>query len=156
MTTDLTHTPIPEPGELECEKTVISIHATVHKEGEEWIDWWIDADNAEICLPCDEKECEKYLRKFQIILVGDKWFPGTDADKAIRECYRQYGKITILDDKDTVVAEIYDKQTMWDANDDLGRYRWMSQSYGNVERTFADVLECAEEGDTIKHSYKGW
>ena len=152
--TSLTHEPLPEP--VKCEKSIISISATVHEEQGEWIDWWIDCDDADISLPYDADQCEKYLRKYDIILVGDKWFSGKDARKAMNECYRQYKMITILDDKDKVVAEIYDRQVMYDCTEDLGRYRWMSQKFGNVERTFADVLECAEDGDVFKHSYKGW
>lgn len=147
---------IMENSEPTATKSVIAIHATVHEEQGEWIDCWIDCDDPEIFLPIDEKECEKYLRKFDIILVGDKWFPGKDAKKAMNECYRQYKKITIVDDKDKIVAEIYDRQTMYDCTEDLGRYRWQSQNFGNIERSFADVLECAEDGDTYKHNYKGW
>lgn len=144
---------LPEPT---ITKSVITIHATVHEEQGEWIDWWIDCDEPGIFLPDDEKECEKYLRKFDIILVGDKWFPGKDAKKAMQECCRQYRKITILDDKDHLVAEIYDRQTIYDCDEDLGRYRWQSQKFGNIERSFADVLQCAEDGDVFKHNYKGW
>ena len=150
---DGTREPLPEPTPT---KSVITISAIVHEEQGEWLDWWIDCDDPEIMLPDEPAECEKYLRKFDIILVGDKWFAGKDADKAMAECFRQYRKITILDDKDKVVAEIYDRQTMYDCTEDLGRYRWMSQKYGNIERSFADVLECAEDGDIFKHNYKGW
>lgn len=144
---------LPEPT---VTKSVISISATVHEEEGEWIDWWIDCDDPNVCLPYDRDECEKYLRKYNIILVGNKWFSGIDADKAIKECFRQYKKITIINDDDEVVAEIYDKQTIYDPTEDFGKYRWMSQTYGNVEHTFADVLEGAEEGETYKHNYKGW
>jgi hypothetical protein len=145
--------PLPEPT---ITKSVITISATVHEEQGEWLDWWIDCDDPEIRLPDEPAECEKYLRKFDIILVGDKWFAGKDADKAMEECYRQYQKITILDDKDKVVAEIFDRTELLDCTEDLGRYRWMSQKYGNVERSFADVLENAEDGDIFKHNWKGW
>ena len=145
--------PLPEPTPT---KSVITISAKVYEEQGEWIDWCIDCDDPGIFLPDDEKDCAKYLRKFDIILVGDKWFRGEDAEKAMNECYRQYRKITIVDDKDKIVAEIYDRQTMYDCTEDLGRYRWQSQNFGNIERSFADVLECAEDGDTYKHNYKGW
>lgn len=151
--TTLTHTPLPEPTPS---KSVISISATVHEEEGTWTDWWIDCDDPKICLPYDERELEKYLRKYDIILVGDKWFAGKDADKAIQECYRQYRKITILDDDENVIAEIFDKHTMWDCTEDFGKYRWMNKTCGNVEHSFADVLECAEDGETYQHNYKGW
>lgn len=141
-------------------KKVIGIEAVVHQEQGTWIDWWVDVTDEYhamgIRLPYEEDECIKFLEEYDIILVGDKWFPGKDAAKAYEECFRQYRKITILDDEDNVVAEIYDKQTIFDATEDYGRYLWQSQTYGNVERSFADVLEGAEEGETYKHNYKGW
>lgn len=151
--TPLMHTPLPEPT---ITKSVIGIHATVHEERGEWIDWWIDCDDPGICLPIDDAEIVKYLRKFDIITVDDKWFAGCDAEKAINECYRQYRKITLLDDKDHLIAEIYDQSLMMNPTEDLGRYRWQSQTFGNVERSLADVLEYAEPGETYKHNWKGW
>ena len=146
--------PLPEP---KASKSVIEIFLTVHEERGEWINWWIECDDPEILLPDDEREIARSLRKYDVILVGNKWFSGKDAEKAVAECYRQYRKIIILDDKDKIVAEIYDKQTMYDCNDDLGgKYRWQSQSFGQVEHTFADVLESANDGETYKHNYKGW
>lgn len=151
--TPLTHTPLPEPS---ATKSVIGIHATVHEERGEWLDWWVECDDPAIFLPFDDAQVVEYLRKYDMILVGDRWFPGAEAEKAMEECYRQYRKITIEDDEGEIIAEIYDRTTLLDPTEDLGRYRWMSCSYGNVERTFEDVLEHAQDGETFQHNYKGW
>lgn len=137
-------------------KSVVTLELIVHEEEGTWIDWWLETDDEENPLPYDKKDCIPVLQNYDIILVGDKWFPGKDAEKAIEEAFRQYKKISILDDKDNLVAEIYDRATLYNCTEDLGRYRWQSQTNGNIERSFADVLECAEDGETYKHNWKGW
>lgn len=68
----------------------ISIYSVVHEEKGEWIDWWIDSTDCKTLLPYNEKECAEYLRNFDVIIVGDKRFPGEESNEAITECYRQY------------------------------------------------------------------
>lgn len=135
---------------------VVTLELTVHEEEETWIDWWLETDDEENPLPYEEKECIPVLRNYDLILVGDKWFRGEDAEKAIDEAFRiaRNEQVTIVDEKTgKTIAEIQDLCPILEKFND-GKMRFMSAELGNIGENLEDVLEIP--GDTIKFNWRGW
>ena len=135
---------------------VVTLELIVHEEEETWINWWLQTDDEEIRLPYDKENAIPVLRNYDIILVGDRWFKGEDAEAAVAEAFRIAAneQITIVDEKTgNTIAEIRDVCPLLEKFND-GKCRFMSSVCGNIGENLEDVLECP--GDTIKFNWKGW
>ena len=138
------------------EKKVITLELLVHEEEGTWIDWWLVGDDENVYLPYEEKECVPVLKEYDIILVGDRWFKGEDAEKAIDEAFRlAKNDGIIIEDSNSgkTIAEIHDIVPLMEKFND-GKCRFMSSECGNIGENLEDVLEVP--GDTIKFNWKGW
>lgn len=138
-----------------AEKSVVTLELIVHEEEGTWIDWWLWCDDENVDLPYEAKDCVPMLEKYDIILVGQKWFSGEDAEKAVDEAFRiaRNEQVTIVNTQGKTIAEIQDVCPVLEKFND-GKMRFMSAKCGNIGENLEDVLD--SPGDTIKFNWNGW
>lgn len=136
-----------------CGKSMGVVRLEVSVIGD-WNDWFLETDDAENPLPSDEKNAISALRNYDLILVGNKWFAGKDAEAAVAEAFRIAAnrKITVVTDAGKPIAEIYDAAPFSENFCD-GKFRFKSEACGNIAENLDDLLE---DGDTITFKWNGW